>query len=176
MGRYGFDLDGTLDSSPELAHLARALALAGHKIWIITGSPFSKKAIAAKLYGLNVVDYQKIITVDGTAGDEEIGKAKGEACNKHDIDLFFDNDPEVLKGFASVSKVARCYILSSEVLQPKVAPAVKRELCPCQRLTSECTEGRCMHCTAFLESRNQFVSHSRFHHFADGAVDGTLRV
>jgi hypothetical protein len=159
MGRYGFDLDGTLDSCPELAHLARALALAGHKIWIITGSSFSHKAIEAKLYGLNVVDYQKVIKVEGVS-DIAIGKAKGEECNKHKIDVYFDNDPEVLKGFASVCKSARVYILNGDILQPRIAPVPKRSLCRCQIEIGEFKPQRCMHCTEFFETIAQQRGHA----------------
>lgn len=120
--RYGFDLDGTLDSTPELAHLARALARAGHEIYIITGSSFSKKAIKAKLYGLNVVNYQKVVKVSGVT-PFEVGQEKGKACKDLDIAVYFDNDSEVLKGVSDTNdKVTRVYILNAEKLQPTVAP------------------------------------------------------
>jgi hypothetical protein len=162
MAKYGFDLDGTLDSCPEIAHLARALGLKGHSIYIITASDFSRKAIKAKLFGLNVVNYRKVIKVSGSSS-ELIGKAKGEECEKNGIDLFFDNDPGVIAGMAATSKTERVYVLDADAMQPKITPEPKREGCPCLE-ERYFIPSRCYHCPEFLDTPSVRSNHAHLHH------------
>jgi hypothetical protein len=157
VARYGFDLDDCLTSSPEVAHLARALAREGHKVYVITASGADKKALKAKLYGLNVVQYHKILKVAGET-EEQIGRNKGELCNKHGISVFFDNDAKVLEGFALTSKIARVQVLpSGDGHSPSRAVS-----CPC--ITGARTAVRCYHCPDFLENSEDVSAHLQRHH------------
>lgn len=161
MARYGFDLDGTLDNNPEVAHLARALARDGHKTFILTSSSAGKKAIKAKLYGLNVIKYRKLFLIKG-ATEDEVGQAKGDVCNANGISLYFENDPKVIAGFRKTSKIAIVQVLppprsgpvipvstiSSDAKSPKGksktagGPVKPRSSCPCETSTRDI----CLHC------------------------------
>jgi len=170
MARYGFDIGGTIDNNPEVAHLARALAREGHKIIIITASDHDKKAIKAKLYALNVVDYYKLVMIKGTT-PEDIGQKKGEACNKWKVSLYFDNNADVLEGFALTSKIATCRVMSPDgatVDKPKRAEID----CPCTRGRE--SAARCFHCTTVLNGSMIREIHTRNHHGIEVPVELTL--
>jgi hypothetical protein len=161
VARYGFDLDDCLTNSPEVAHLARALARDGHKVYVITASSADKKVLKAKLYGLNVVHYHKILKVDGDT-EADIGRNKGDLCNKHGISVFFDNDAKVLAGFALTSKVARVLVLVSGDGHEPSRQAVRSAICPCQSAARPAA--RCFHCPEFLEDAAAVIEHAQRHH------------
>lgn len=176
---------------PEIAHLARALAGDGHKVYIVTASSHNRKAIKAKLYGLNVVKYYKLIIIEGCKNDDEVGQAKGETCNDNGISVFFDNNQGVMDGFSKTSKIARVLVLSPAQAKEPVksgkksekdtkvpvdknikVPVVTKKLgkpekkmsddCPCMRAAFY--PSRCFHCPEFLVSSDMRDDHDMIHH------------
>lgn len=116
--RVGLDLHGVVDDNPYYWRgWAAAHIWAGIKIYIISGP--SKEEIAADLdkagfakgihYNeiLSVVDYLKEKKVNmwldykntWWAGDEDWWTAKGELCEKHEIDEMWDDQARYKEGF-----------------------------------------------------------------------------
>ena len=170
MARYAFDIDGTVNIA-EVAHLARALMRANHKVYFITANPASRKTVKAKLHNLNLEGYTKLKQVKGKDNDE-IGKHKGDFCDKYRISVYFDNDPEVLTGVAKVSRVARVMVMDTgavaaleEDLKKAKKKKKKRDVtCPCLNEVREFTGRRCYHCPEFLEFPWQRENHQQRHH------------
>lgn len=191
MARYGFDLGGTIDNNPEVAHLCRALGREGHKIIIITATAANRKAVKAKLYALNIEWYYKVVIIRKTKS-RKIGRAKGEACNKWKVSVYFDNDPKVLDGFLETSKIARVLVMEPVLMgapgvqSPQAGmkigglklgkkPSGKNKkrtdlntdeiMCPCNSVSV--SPARCYHCTDFLSKARDHAVHTRKHHILE---------
>ena len=136
----------------------------GHKIYFVTANPASRKVIKAKLSALNLDGYKKLLQVKGKT-DVEIGKNKGDLCTKYKLSIFFDNNPDVIKGIAMVSEVALVQVMDdSELPKTEKKAAVS---CPCLgevRSNDLFVPVRCFHCPDFLESPFDKVVHKEKHH------------
>jgi hypothetical protein len=92
--RVAFDLDGTLDASPELCKLLRALKKRGDKIVVLTGcheEPITDADIdekRAKLDSLGVGDSVDKLKV---YPQSRVAQCKAEYCRRKDVALFIDN-------------------------------------------------------------------------------------
>src|ERR1035441_3635801 len=180
MARYAFDLDGTLNTCPELCHLARALGREGHKTIIITASDYGKKELAAKIYAMNLEWIWKIVKVKGDISGDPIntGKKKGKVANKLKVSLYFDNDAQILAGFGHTSKIPRLNLLEPSHKLPKKKDQQSKRAdeiefdgddyleydstylaCPCDTSAFVPLQ-RCYHCTTPLETVSQRARHA----------------
>jgi len=107
--KFGFDLHGVLDASPEMfAAITKALVKDGHEVHIITGSRDSKD-LQNHLKNLNIT-YTHIFSI--TTYHEDLGtpmtydehgnphmdaytwdKTKGDYCYREKMALIFDDSP-----------------------------------------------------------------------------------
>ena len=113
MSRYGFDLDGVL-SRPVLARLANDLYDAGHEVYIVTGGladtgewTLEERRKRLEKYGVRYSEIIRCIEPD----INNIGAAKGRACDRLGIGLLIDDSYPYLVGAASVSKMERLLVL-----------------------------------------------------------------
>lgn len=100
--RVGFDLDGVLDH-PAMADLYNTLAEQGHDVYVITGVfPEADWQLAEEKWekldrnGLCKPTEFIILTAVGPEFPLEyrlrdLGLRKGNECEKHEIDIFFDD-------------------------------------------------------------------------------------
>lgn len=92
-----FDIDDTITRHPEFfAFLSASLRDAGHRVLIITFRENRDATIAdLRKWG---IEYDDVVTstLEGTlqAGVDEW---KAAVCLEHQVDIFFEDDPEVLK-------------------------------------------------------------------------------
>jgi hypothetical protein len=103
---YAFDLDGTLDR-PGLVRLANDLYDAGHDVYVVTGGladmgEWTMQAREAKLTALGARYTQIVRVIDPDIG--QIGRLKGEACDRLNAAILVDDAPAYLAG-ASTSAV-----------------------------------------------------------------------
>jgi hypothetical protein len=97
---YAFDLDGTLDR-PGLVQLANDLYDAGHEVYVVTGGladtgEWTMRAREAKLAALGVRYTQIVRVIDPDIG--QIGRLKGEACERLSATVLVDDAPSYLAG------------------------------------------------------------------------------
>ena len=100
MTAYAFDLDGTLDR-PGLAQMANDLYDAGHQVYVVTGGlaevgEWTLEAREAKLAALGVRCTEIIRVIDPDIG--QIGRLKGDACNRLGAAVLIDDAPSYLTG------------------------------------------------------------------------------
>ena len=105
--KFGFDIHGVLDDLPETFRaLNNSLYDSGYEIHILTGSHISNKiknqldSLGIKYHHLfSISDYHKSIGTEMWYDDdgqpwldkESWNKTKGEYCEKHGINLHFDD-------------------------------------------------------------------------------------
>jgi uncharacterized HAD superfamily protein len=99
----GFDIDGTITRHPPFfAFLARSLRQAGHRVLIITfreDRPATEADLAA--WG---VSYNKLITATlDSSLKHGVDKWKAFVCRKEKVDIFFEDDPDVLREIGSAT-------------------------------------------------------------------------
>jgi len=93
MSAYGFDLDDTLTVSG-IRQMANDLFQAGHSVYVITGAfadtgEWTLEGRIQQLTDLGV-SYTEIIRCIAPTW-EEIGRMKGEACDRLHISVFIDD-------------------------------------------------------------------------------------
>ena len=93
-----FDIDGTITRHPPFfALVSCALVQAGHKVVIIT---FRDDPVITKhdLQSWGIA-YDELVcwSMDGADGDlANIDEWKAKVCRQHGVDVFFEDDPDVL--------------------------------------------------------------------------------
>ncbi len=146
----------------------------------------------AKLYAINIEWYHKIVIIRKTKA-RKIGRAKGKACNKNKVAVYFDNDPKVLDGFLETSKIARVLVMepvpmgAPDVASPQQGMTVdglklgkkdksnaqkkakKRAVMNADKIMCPCNSAstvpaRCYHCTDFLSKTRDHLAHTVRHH------------
>jgi hypothetical protein len=105
---YGFDLDGTLDQ-PGIAQLANDLFDAGHEVYVVTGGldetgewTLAERELRLARLGVRYTAVVRCIHPDIT----EIGRLKGEQCERLDIRLLVDDSPLYLQGAQAATDAA----------------------------------------------------------------------
>ena len=91
----GLDIDDTITRHPEFfALLSAALKAQGHVVVIITFRESSAET-SAELEEWGIV-YDRLVTYDPrTQNGSEIFAWKAKQCREHEIDVMFEDDPEV---------------------------------------------------------------------------------
>ncbi len=84
------DIDGTISEHPEFfALLSASLRAAGHRVIVLTyRDPSSEEPTRLQLGRLGV-EFDQLVIADSLEG-------KGEACARHAVDLFFEDQDECI--------------------------------------------------------------------------------
>jgi len=93
----GFDIDDTITQHPKFFSLiSHALFNAGHKVIIITFRE-DRQIAENDLKQWNIL-YNKLITSTLESSFEYgVNEWKAEMCRQNNVDIFFDDDPRVIK-------------------------------------------------------------------------------
>jgi predicted ATP-dependent endonuclease of OLD family len=114
----GIDLDGTITEMPQLfAVLTNALIATGNKVHIITYRDDTKEEIAKELedFGVSFTEiWLPNKDVNPVAWKRELAKVL-------DLDMMFEDSPEVLDGMPE--KVKRIWICNQEIFNLKICIA-----------------------------------------------------
>ncbi len=91
-----FDIDDTITRNPEFfSVLTHALRGAGHTVLIITFRD-ARKETEEDLRAWNIA-YDTLITSDlQSCLEHGVDEWKGVVCREHGVEVFFEDDPEVL--------------------------------------------------------------------------------
>ena len=93
----GFDIDDTITQYLEFFSLvSNALTNAGHRVVIITFRE-NRQTTESDLDQWNIAYSELITSTLDTCFEYGINEWKAEMCRQHDVDIFFDDDPRVLK-------------------------------------------------------------------------------
>ena len=93
----GLDIDDTITRHPEFfALMSQALVAAGHEVVIITFRD-DREATQEDLESWGVA-YTKLVTSSLEAHLEHgVDEWKGVVCSEHGVEVFFDDDPDVIR-------------------------------------------------------------------------------
>ena len=93
----GLDIDDTITQHPEFfSLLSHALVDAGHRVIIITFRE-DRQATEIALEQWNISYNELFTSTLGGCFEYGVNEWKAEMCRQHDVDIFFDDDPRVIK-------------------------------------------------------------------------------
>ncbi len=103
-----FDIDDTITRHPAFfALVSQALVKAGHRVLIITfRDEHSRDVTEADLRQWGIAYEQLICWSMETCDLADIDSWKATVCRDHDVDVFFEDDPDVL---AKVDPATVCF-------------------------------------------------------------------
>ncbi len=97
----GFDIDDTITRNVSFfSFLSKALIDAGHKVIIITHRD-QRKITERDMKKWNIHYHELILSDINSMLNYGVNEWKAEICREKKIDVFFEDDPDVLKNIAS---------------------------------------------------------------------------